>query len=258
MTKRLRLLIGVVLFTGVTASIWAKDVHFYFAQITDTHIGAADYYPKLQHVVDSLNENSLQPEFVAVTGDVTNDKIDDPNNAEIDRGAALFKSLKMPVYFLPGNHDVTTWRIDTMVKAFNDKFGPVPNKAECHGVVLLFFFVEPYINDYKVEGYDPLGWLEKELKAAKGKPIILFQHNPFVGDFYLNQMHDNGVDELRERWAKLLNSYNVKAVITGHFHRDELHWIDNIPLFVGEPVIQTSAYRVYEYNNGKIGYRTVY
>jgi 3',5'-cyclic AMP phosphodiesterase CpdA len=257
MKKTLYGIIGAILLAAA-AGLWAKDAHFYFAQVTDTHIGQGDYYGKLEHIINSINQSSLSPAFVAVTGDLTNDKIDDAGNPEIDRGTALFRTLKMPVYFLPGNHDVNTWRIDTMVKAFTDKFGPIPAKTEVDGVVCLFFFVEPFMNDYKVEGYDPLGWLEKELKAAKGKPVILFQHNPFVEDFYLNQMHDNGPDELRAQWAKLLNDYKVKAVITGHFHKDELHWVGNVPVFVCEPAIGTSAYRVYEYKNGKLSYRTVY
>jgi UDP-2,3-diacylglucosamine pyrophosphatase LpxH len=62
--------------------------------------------------------------------------------------------------------------------------------------------------------------------------------------------------------VKLINSYNVKAVIAGHFHRDELHWLENVPLYVSSPVAgywgRQATFRIYEYSNGKIGYRTQY
>ena len=63
-------------------------------------------------------------------------------------------------------------------------------------------------------------------------------------------------------WEKLVNTHNVKAVIAGHFHRDEFHWLGHVPLYVSGPVAnfwnRNATFRLYEYRNGQIGYRTQY
>jgi UDP-2,3-diacylglucosamine pyrophosphatase LpxH len=75
-------------------------------------------------------------------------------------------------------------------------------------------------------------------------------------------MHRGWRKEVREKWERLLNSANVKAVIAGHFHRDEFHWLGEVPLYVAEPVAgywgRQCTFRIYEYRGGKVGYRTVY
>jgi hypothetical protein len=51
-------------------------------------------------------------------------------------------------------------------------------------------------------------------------------------------------------------------VIAGHFHRDELHWVGDVPLFVCAPLAgywgRQGSYRIYEYKDGRLGYRTQY
>ena len=104
--------------------------------------------------------------------------------------------------------------------------------------------------------------LESRLKKAAGKPVLLFHHAPSVDDFYSNKMHDGWKKEVRDKWIGLINEYNVKAVITGHFHRDEHHWLGDVPLYVSAPISgywdRQLTFRIYEYKDGKIGYRTQY
>lgn len=257
----------VVLTVFLAAGLWAKDVHFYFAQVTDTHLGAPAEFrinERLDYIVRSLNYSSLEPKFAVFTGDIVHEAIHDENNAEVSKGLGIIKQLSMPAYFAAGNHDIEYRDDDKAMKAFKKKLGPVPHRAEYEGIVLLF----PYMDTEKgktavsVSDYDLIQWLEKELKAAGGKPVIIFQHNPFVEDFYNNRLHENGSAELREKYTELINKYNVKAVIAGHFHRDEHHWFGNVPLYVSAPVInywgRQTTYRIYEYDNGRISYSTQY
>jgi UDP-2,3-diacylglucosamine pyrophosphatase LpxH len=59
-----------------------------------------------------------------------------------------------------------------------------------------------------------------------------------------------------------LAGYDVKAVITGHFHRDELHWVGGRPVFAAPPVAgywgRQASFRLYEYRDGRLSYRTIY
>jgi hypothetical protein len=104
--------------------------------------------------------------------------------------------------------------------------------------------------------------LEARLKQSDGKPVVIFHHGPSVDDFYKNRMHGGWKQAIREQWIALLNRYEVKAVIAGHFHRDEHHWLGDVPLYVSAPVSgfwgRQATYRVYEYKDGKLGYRTQY
>ena len=104
--------------------------------------------------------------------------------------------------------------------------------------------------------------LEKYLKKSNGKPVIVFHHAPSVDDFYNNKLHTSWEKEIRGKWVKVINAYNVKAVIAGHFHRDEHHWLGNVPLYVSSSIAgyrgRQASFRIYEYSKGKIGYRTQY
>ena len=104
--------------------------------------------------------------------------------------------------------------------------------------------------------------MEKYLAAADGKPIILFHHGLSVQDFYNNRFHEGWAETIKANWVKLVNKYNVKAVIAGHFHRDEFHWLGKGPLYVSPPVAEKggrqACFRIYEYRDGKVGYTTQY
>lgn len=82
-----------------------------------------------------------------------------------------------------------------------------------------------------------------------------------VEDFYADTLKPGWPAGARIELARLLGGFDVKAVITGHFHRDELHWVDGVPVFAGPPAAgywgRQASFRVYEYENGRVGYRTI-
>jgi UDP-2,3-diacylglucosamine pyrophosphatase LpxH len=90
----------------------------------------------------------------------------------------------------------------------------------------------------------------------------VFHHTPSVEDFYTNKMHPGWKNEVRDLWSNLLNENNVKAVIAGHFHRDEHHWLGEIPLYVSAPISgywdRQTTYRIYHYKDENNRYRTQY
>ena len=92
--------------------------------------------------------------------------------------------------------------------------------------------------------------------------MIVFHHAPSIGSFYKNTLHRGWEKAIRPEWVRLLNAYGVKAVIAGHFHRDEHHWLGEVPLYISSAMApywgRQPTYRIYEYQDGKIGYRTQY
>lgn len=241
----------------------AKQVgpHFYFVQITDTHFGDAGNGDRALKVVKDINALPMKIECVVHTGDLFMNNILDRKSVQEEK--AVMGQLKLPIHYVPGNHDVVEGSdLEKTASAFLELVGPLSSKAEYNGVVFLMFCSEPWCDSESLAGYDALKWLKKALSETKGKPVIIFTHRPMAQDFYNGSMHDTWSKASEDQFAKLINSYNVKAVITGHYHRAEQHWLGKVPVFVASSVAgywdRETAYRVYEYDNGRIGFRTQY
>jgi 3',5'-cyclic AMP phosphodiesterase CpdA len=235
-------------------------VHFYFVQITDTHFGDRDHLERTRRLVDQINRLPYEIACVVHTGDVFADSITD--EAIVTQGLAVLGRLKAPVHILPGNHDILQGRLAQTFSVFTRRIGPPIQTDEYHGVVFLRVYTEPAALGFTAPGYDPLQALEAALASAAGRPVIVFHHRPAVEDFYENVSHTGWGDAARRRLESLLLGHNVKAVVTGHFHRDELHWLEGIPVFSAPPVAgywgRQASFRLYEYRDGRLGYRTIY
>lgn len=235
-----------------------EEVHFYFIQLTDTHIGDANHFARTSRIVSAINELPMEIQCVVHTGDVTSDNILQDSLAI--KGVQVFDELHVPIHFLPGNHDIYKEDLAASRAKFENHFGPLLSVQEYKGVQFVTVFTEPIARGYQLEGYNPL--VELEAVLSNGKPTLVFHHSPSPGDFYRNKMHESWEESGRLKWEALLNKYNVKAVMAGHYHRDEHHWLGKVPLYVSGPVGswygRQPTYRIYEYKDGKLGYRTQY
>jgi len=240
--------------------------HFYFVQITDTHFETGDNIARSHKAIELINTLPMDIKCVVHTGDITTaDKLEEQENrAYIDTALAIMGNINVPVHYVAGNHDIFPEKLETTTRIFKENFGELISQVEYENVVFIFVFTEPLRKSFTVDGYDPLVELEGYLKKAKadGKPVIVFHHAPSVKDFYNNEYHSSWDKAVFEKWIKLLNDYEVKGVITGHYHRDEFHWLENVPLYVSPPISgwwgRQAAFRIYEFRDGKIGYRTQY
>ena len=81
----------------------------YFVHISDSHIGPTAEYsrhghrsqPCAERAVEIINKLPITTDFVIHTGDV----VTEPDARSYRRAAEIFGELKMPVYFVTGNHD---------------------------------------------------------------------------------------------------------------------------------------------------------
>ncbi|MGI6295234.1 MAG: metallophosphoesterase family protein [Armatimonadota bacterium] len=261
MRVNVRLKIAAVVVLLIALALPVNAQHFYFAQITDTHFGRDNNAERAAKVVASVNALPVKIEAVVVTGDIFDECILD--DKVVQTALDTFKALRPPVYYLPGNNDIVeNDQAPAMRDAFIKHIGPLASKTVVKGVVFLMVYTEPLRVNVGVE-FDALKWLKRELDDAGDRPVIIFTHTPVDRDFYLNKMHPGWPDANRKKLESLISANkNVKAVITGHFHRDEFHWIGDTPEFVCPPVSslfdRQNAYRMYEYNDGKVSYRTIH
>lgn len=234
--------------------------HFYFAQITDTHFGEADHLERARKIVQKINGLPVEMKFVVHTGDITEDLTED--KAFTAAALSTLGQLKAPVFYVAGNHDILPEKAASTRSAYEEAFGGLISKAVYNDVTFIFVCTEPLRAQFSLEGYRPFEQLEQYLKEAEGKPIVIFHHSPSVENFYNNIFYESWPADTRERWVQLINAYNVKAVIAGHFHRDEFHWLGDVPLYVCSSVAgywgRQATYRIYEYTDGKIEYMTQY
>lgn len=240
---------------------FAQSSDFYFVQITDTHWGDGDNVERTRAVISAINTLPMQIEFVVHTGDMTTRKMEDQNL--LDSGLSIMKTCKFPVYYVPGNNDITDQNFNQQSALYIKNFGEINHRIDKEKISIVTLLNIEYKDSTGKVIYDPLLKLDSLLKIKPtALPVLLFQHCPTTDDFYANAFHPGWPVEKTAQFQKLCEKYNVQGIFTGHFHRDELHSIGQIPLFVCAPISGTrgrqSTFRVYHYQNGKITYFTNY
>jgi UDP-2,3-diacylglucosamine pyrophosphatase LpxH len=260
-SRWMSLLIGLVCLACVSSCTQGRqEAHFYFVQLTDTHFEDEENMERTRKAVELINDLPMPIKCVVHTGDITTGRIEDKEL--MDYGLSILHELTVPIHYVAGNHDILPEKLESTCAAYMERFGGLVSRAEYNDVVFIMVYTEPLRQSFTVEGYQPLKQLEEHLRKAKGKPAIVFHHAPSVDDFYNNEFHRRWKEEIRQNWVRLLNAYDVEAVIAGHFHRDEHHWLGDVPLYVSSPISgkwgRQGTFRIYEYRDGKIGYRTQY
>lgn len=232
----------------------------YFVQITDTHLGVMDHEKVLAQAIDAINKLPFPIACVVHTGDLTMDNFDKP--AIQAAATSLLSRIRAPVHVLAGNHDITDKSTKATIAAWTKRFGPLGATADYGGVRFVFVFTEGLFKDGPAGAFDAAGFVDRAIRETGGKPVLLFQHSPWFEDFYGNELHPGWPDRTRRRWAELVRRGPVKAVITGHSHRDELHWEGDVPVFVGEALARfwgrQPVFRIYCWQNGRLSYYTWY
>ncbi len=174
---------------------------FKFAFFTDTHLypnATQNYAGGLQQQKNSValyeklieQLNAFEPEFVIHGGDIVSggnsfDMSAEEYEAALDTIKILGERLKMPCYYIPGNHDLDP---ETGSKAsYLERFGINGMGSTCfvkENVRFILLDSQEVPKDL-THGYvstNQLAWVEREMKKAAdyGEEIIFFSHQlPF-------------------------------------------------------------------------------
>lgn len=211
--------------------------------IADTQIG---YYDDNQsYTKDSLNLeltvakiNQVSPDFVVVNGDMT-------NSSGSKKQLACFWSVMrkvspdIPVWYVPGNHDVGNGTKDEKIEGYIREFG-YDRFSFTMGNNTFIGINSCLIKDERSELEDEqFRWLKRAIKAASRKKnsIYICCHHPFfIKKYdekitYSNQSHEN-----RDKYWNLFKENGVDAVFAGHVHNDEVSSHDGIAMITVGPV----------------------
>ncbi len=153
----------------------------------------------------------LKPDFVMTVGDMIEGYTEDTTvlNNEWIEYLSIVKTFDCPIYYTPGNHDITTEPvIEWYVDHITDKSYYSFNHRGIHFVVL----DNSRLNKTEDWPEDQLEWLKKDLQENSNATITLvFYHKPF----WYNTLAAGKKDMLHDIFVE----YGVDAVFNGHYHR---------------------------------------
>ena len=214
---------GVPASVGFEAAAATRKARpFSFVQVSDSHVGFAkpainaDARATFTQAVAKIAALPARPDFIIHTGDVSQLSKD----SEFDDADQIIKAAGVPVFHVPGEHDVLD---EGNGQAFLARYGKGAtgggwyafDHAGVHFVALV------NVMNLKAGGLGSLGpeqlaWLKADL-AARGPstPIVLFAHIPL---WSLYPDWGWGTEEAGEV-QRLLARFGSVTVLNGHIHQ---------------------------------------
>jgi 3',5'-cyclic AMP phosphodiesterase CpdA len=219
---------------------------FFFLQFSDPQFGM--FTANKDFTQETVNfemavatANRLKPAFVVITGDLVNKAGDPAQIAEYKRIAAgLNRSI--PLYSVPGNHDVENEPTPETVAAYVKEIGPDHysfRSGSLAGVVLNSSVIHSPAKTASLLDQQA-AWLRQELKtlrASGARHLVVFQHHPW----FLNQADEadeyfNIPRERRLVYLELFKQSGVSALVSGHYHRNSIAKVGDIDMITTGPV----------------------
>ncbi len=208
----------------------AADPAFFFIQLTDPQFGMAASNAEFAQETANFEfviaaANRLRPAFVVVTGDLVNKANDDAQVEEYLRIASKL-DRSIPIYNVPGNHDLPDPPTPEALAAYTKRFGP-DHFSFRHGTFVGIAIDTSVINASQQApalAVEQERWLRSELERARhdgARHIVVFQHHPlFLRDAGEPDEYFNVPHEARARLLALFRQFGVRHVFAGHLHRN--------------------------------------
>jgi plastocyanin len=191
-----------------------------FIQISDSHIGFdkpanADVTATLRAAIAKIKAEPQPPSFVLHTGDLTH--LSKP--AEFDTLQQVLAELSLPIFYVPGEHDV----LEDDGKSYLQRFGHGTQGAgwqsfDQNGVhfIGLVNVVNLKAGGLGTLGDEQLEWLEKDVKHLKSStPIVVFAHIPLWSVY---PEWGWGTED-SARALSYLKRFGSVSVLNGHIHQ---------------------------------------
>ncbi|MEG3838907.1 3',5'-cyclic-AMP phosphodiesterase [Microcoleus sp. herbarium14] len=189
------------------------------AQITDTHLFAEfdrtwkgiSTAHTLKTVLEHLQQIQPQPDLLLLTGDLSQDET--PESYEIL--ASLISPLKIPAYWIPGNHDNVSVMQQILDKPF---LSPEKSFQVGNWQFLLLSSVEAGCDGGRLSP-ESLDWLEAQLQQTGDRPVTIALHHhalPIASEIMDGMMLHNA-----DEFLAIVDRYpQVKIVLCGHIHQE--------------------------------------
>lgn len=214
---------------------------FTFVQLTDPQMGYISDNKNCEEEIRLYSEavryiNQIKPKFVVITGDFVHNRMDTNQlNTFIRITSTIHKSI--PVYLIPGNHDVgmkpTKVLLDDFLQKYtSDRFQFTYKKVQIIG------FNSCLINAGIKQDTIQFDWLKACLeKKPKTIRKVVFTHQPFfIKNLEEKSTYDNIAEPSRSEYLSLLKKNGVVAVFSGHYHKNAAANYQGIDLVISSSV----------------------
>jgi 3',5'-cyclic-AMP phosphodiesterase len=194
---------------------------FTFLQISDSHIGFSkpanpDALATLKEAIAQIKAMPVKPAFMIHTGDITHLSKD----KEFDDAASLIGEAGLPVFYVPGEHDVID---EGLGKSYLARYGKGTKGAgwysfDQNGVhfIGLVNVLNLKAGGFGNLGADQLAWLEDDVKGLSSEtPVVVFAHVPL---WTVYPEWGWGTDDGAKALA-LLKRFGSLTVMNGHIHQ---------------------------------------
>lgn len=224
-----------------------KNSTFQFVQLTDPQLrftretgidGTNDFQLDSLHLEQAVARiNTLKPAFVIVTGDLVHD-VHNEYDLQVYSDIIGKVDSSIPVYNLPGNHDIRDGNDDAQVEAFISRYGSDRFSFEYNGSRFIGLNSCIIRDSHPTREEEQFNWLSSELDAAvqKGEPVYVFAHCPvFVDSFDEDLSYHSFQPEKRRQYWDLFREGGVKAMIAGHLHYNKINSFEGIENIASGP-----------------------
>jgi len=215
--------ISAALFLACASPSFGAD-RLRFAVVADPQLGMVELERDTRNLASVAADiaalpEATRPRFVLVAGDLVNTAGDPEQLRRFQEAKAHFT---VPVWVVPGNHDLTrdgrTLAPD-LVDAFRRDVAPdrfVRTEGGC-----VFIGLDSQLWTLETTAREQLAWLESELRSAGKRSIFVVQHHPlYVESVDERDAYENTPSPWRARVLALLERWRVRAILTGHLHRN--------------------------------------
>ena len=222
----------------------------FFIQLSDPQFGMyaanADFQQETANFEFAIaTANRLKPAFVIITGDLVN-KAGETSQADEYLRIAAKLDRSIPLYQLPGNHDVGNDPTPESIAGYVASFGPDHysfHSGPIMGLVLNSCLIQSSKGAPRQAEQQEV-WLKAELEKVKQegvRHVIVFQHHPwFVESIHEPDGYHNLLRQERHRCLDLLRQYGVTHVFAGHYHANGTAKYDSLEMVttgaIGKPL----------------------
>jgi 3',5'-cyclic AMP phosphodiesterase CpdA len=243
---------------------------FFFIQMTDSQMGMfsnnADFLAETALFEKAIaHANRLKPAFVVITGDLINQF---GNEAQVQEFLRISRQLDpgIPLYLVAGNHDVENAPTPESLNWYRERFGKDYYSFklnDCYYIVLNSVIIHTPTH-VAAETDLQWAWLQAEIRdavAARPHHIFIVQHHPY---FLENPAEDDAYfnipQSVRQEYLNLFQQAGVRAILTGHHHRNGLAQAGNMEMIitsaVGKPLGDApSGFRIFMVSAEQVRHR---
>ena len=188
---------------------------FVVAQISDSHLFSdieqchheVNVYQNLLIVLHELAENSAI-DCIVFTGDLTQDHTEGSYQRFCQ--AVAVSELKVPIYYLAGNHDEP----ELMNKQLSE--APFSNQRVIESEHWQIILVNSKTATPKGKvNQQELTWLQEVINPQKSQ-LLMMHHHPVNVGYYIDQCH---LQDKPSFWQVINKNYSIQMIACGHIHR---------------------------------------